>query len=68
LRDGVYGGLFHGCGFVQRFLRRLNADAYLTFSLTPQGAVDRIRMKAVSPNTDFSYDFHDLDLQRVAGD
>jgi CubicO group peptidase (beta-lactamase class C family) len=45
--------------------RRLNADAYLTFSLTPQGAVDRIRMKAVSPNTDFSYDFHDLDLQRV---
>jgi len=52
--------------FIARWTdRRLNADAYVTFSLTPQGTVERIRMKAVSPNTDFSYDFHDLDLQRV---
>jgi len=42
------------------------ADAYVTFSLTAEGAVERIRMKAVSPATDFSYDFHDLDLKRVA--
>ena len=52
--------------FIARWTdRRLNADAYVTFSLTPQGAVERIRMKAASPNTDFSYDFHDLDLERV---
>jgi hypothetical protein len=46
--------------------RQLNADAYVSFALTPEGKVDRIKMKAVSPTTDFSFDFHDLDLQRVA--
>jgi hypothetical protein len=45
--------------------RRLMADAYVTFSLSPEGRIERIRMKAVSPATDFSYDFHDLDLRRV---
>jgi CubicO group peptidase (beta-lactamase class C family) len=51
--------------FVARWTdRRLNADAYVTFSLAPDGIVDGIRMKAVSPATDFSYDFHDLDLRR----
>ncbi len=45
--------------------RRLNADAYLSFTLGADGAVEGIRMKAVSPNTDFSFDFHDLDLQKV---
>lgn len=41
--------------------RRLNADAYVSFSLDAEGKVERIRMKAVSPATDFSFDFHDLD-------
>jgi CubicO group peptidase (beta-lactamase class C family) len=45
--------------------RKLNADAYVSFSLDPIGKVERIRMKAVSPTTDFSFDFHDLDLERV---
>lgn len=45
--------------------RQLMADAYVSFTLNPQGSVERIRMKAVSPTTDFSYDFHDLDLRRV---
>lgn len=45
--------------------RKLLADAYVSFTLSPAGAVEQIRMKAVSPNTDFSYDFHDLDLKRV---
>jgi hypothetical protein len=44
--------------------RRLMADAYVSFSLNPEGVIERIRMKAVSPTTDFSYDFHDLDLVR----
>jgi hypothetical protein len=43
----------------------LLADAYVSFSMSPEGKVERIRMKAVSPATDFSYDFHDLDLTRV---
>ncbi len=52
--------------FIARWTdRRLMADAYVSFSLGPEGAVERIRMKAVSPATDFSYDFHDLDLERV---
>lgn len=52
--------------FVARWTdRRLMADAYVSFTLSPEGKVEKIRMKAVSPNTDFSYDFHDLDLRPV---
>lgn len=51
--------------FIARWTdRRLNADAYVSFALTPEGRVERIRMKAVSPTTDFSFDFHDLDPRR----
>jgi hypothetical protein len=46
--------------------RNLNADAYVSLSPSPTGEVERIRMKAVSPPTDFSFDFHDHDLVRVA--
>jgi len=45
--------------------RRLHADAYITFSLDAAGKAERVRMKAVSPATDFSFDFRDLDLRRV---
>ncbi len=52
--------------FIARWTdRQLMADAYVSFSLTPEGSIDRIAMKALSPLTDFSYDFHDLDLRRV---
>jgi CubicO group peptidase (beta-lactamase class C family) len=52
--------------FIARWTdRKLLADAYVSFTLTPEGGVERIRMKAVSPATDFSFDFHDLDLERV---
>lgn len=52
--------------FIARWTdRKLNADAYVSFSMSPQGEIERIRMKAVSPATDFSFDFHDLDLVRV---
>jgi hypothetical protein len=50
--------------FVVRWNKRtLLADAFVTFDLKPDGSVDRIRMAAVSPLTDFSFDFHDLDLR-----
>lgn len=42
--------------------RSMDADAYVTFWLNPDGSIDRVKMKAVSPLTDFSYDFHDLAL------
>ena len=55
--------------FVARWLdRSLHADAYVTFILGAAGRVEAIRMKAVSPDTDFSFDFHHLDLRRVAED
>ena len=40
----------------------LRADAFVTFSLNPDGSIDRVRMKAASPETDFSFDFQDLVL------
>jgi hypothetical protein len=43
--------------------RELRADAYVTFALNPDGSIERVRMEAVSPETDFSYDFQDLDLR-----
>jgi hypothetical protein len=43
---------------------RTGTDAYVTFILGADGNVESIRMKAVSPATDFSYDIHDLDLRR----
>jgi CubicO group peptidase (beta-lactamase class C family) len=46
--------------------RSLLADAYITFSLNPDGSIAGAKMKAVSPQTDFSFDFHDLTLQPVA--
>jgi hypothetical protein len=52
--------------FIARWTdRQLMADAYVSFTLDPEGKVERIRMKAVSPTTDFSFDFHDLDLENV---
>jgi CubicO group peptidase (beta-lactamase class C family) len=43
--------------------RELRADAYVAFALNPDGTIDQARMQAVSPETDFSFDFHDLLLK-----
>jgi CubicO group peptidase (beta-lactamase class C family) len=43
--------------------RELRADAYVTFSLNPDGTIDHAVMSAVSPATDFSFDFQDLLLK-----
>ena len=40
--------------------RELRADAYVTFALKPDGSIDQVKMAAVSPATDFSFDFQDL--------
>jgi CubicO group peptidase (beta-lactamase class C family) len=53
--------------FVARWKNRtLDADAYVTFTLKPDGSIDEVRMKAVSPLTDFSFDFQDLLFRPVA--
>ena len=46
--------------------RTLNADAWVTFALTPDGGVDQIKLAPVSPQTDFSFDFQDLLLKPAA--
>ena len=45
--------------------RELRADAFVSFALDADGRVERARMRAVSPTTDFSFDFHDLLLVPV---
>jgi CubicO group peptidase (beta-lactamase class C family) len=52
--------------FVARWRdRELRADAFVTFALNPDGSIDQARMRAVSPSTDFSFDFQDLLLKPV---
>jgi len=45
--------------------RELRADAFVTFALNPDGTIDQVKMRAVSPATDFSFDFQDLLLKPV---
>ena len=65
---GMVGDMEHWSRetFVVRWRdRELRADAYVTFTLDPDGAIVEARMKAFSPDTDFSYDFQDLLLKPV---
>ena len=51
--------------FVARWTdRELRADAFVTFALDADGNIESARMRAVSPDTDFSYDFQDLLLRK----
>lgn len=45
--------------------RELRADAFVTFALNPDGSIDQAKMQAVSPATDFSFDFQDLLLRPI---
>jgi hypothetical protein len=46
--------------FRTRWTDRNVEDAYVTFALNPDGSIERMTMKAISPLADFSYDFQDL--------
>ena len=46
--------------------RSLNADAFVNFSLDPDGKVREVRMQSISDLTDFSFDFQDLLFTPVA--
>jgi len=57
---------YKGNTFVVRWVnRRMKADAFVMFNLDPEGNPTGFKMKAISPLTDFSYDFHDLDFHRL---
>jgi CubicO group peptidase (beta-lactamase class C family) len=45
--------------------RELRADAYATFSLNPDGTVEKLRLVPESEAVDFSFDFQDLMLKPV---
>lgn len=46
-------------------IRSFHADAHLFFNADQNGNINHLKMKAISPLTDFSYDFHDLDFTKV---
>ena len=45
--------------------RSFDADAFAMFTMDSEGDATGFTMKAISPLTDFSFDFHDLDLKKV---
>ena len=47
--------------------RSLLADAFVNFSLDREGEAEGFLMEAVSPNTDFSFDFQDLEFSKEKG-
>ena len=45
--------------------RSMDADAFVSFSLDEEGKPSGFTMRPVSPLTDFSFDFQDLNFQRL---
>jgi CubicO group peptidase (beta-lactamase class C family) len=62
---GVLEHFQHDTFIVRWKERNFNADAYVTFSLNPDGSIERMRMQPISTETDFSYDFQDLTFTPV---
>jgi len=57
---------YKGNTFVVRWTNRsMDADAFVIFGLDSEGKGSTITMKAISPLTDFSYDFQHLNFERV---
>ena len=65
---GLVGDLEHWQydTFIARWRdREMRADAYVTFQLGPDGAVEQVKMAPESSEVDFSFDFQDLLLKPV---
>jgi CubicO group peptidase (beta-lactamase class C family) len=57
---------YKGNTFVVKWTdRSMDADAFANFTLDQEGKPSGFTMRAISPLTDFSYDFQDLDFHRV---
>ena len=48
--------------------RALNADAFVRFTQGFGLTVEGMTLRAVSPATDFSFDFQDLDFRKIVDD
>jgi len=53
--------------FVTKLDDQTIEPAYVTFALDPDGKVERVTMKAVSPIADFSWDYRDLNFTPAKG-
>jgi len=62
---GMVGDLQHWQydTFKAHWRERTIEDAFVTFALKPDGAIDSAKMVAVSPLADFSFDYQDLLLE-----
>jgi CubicO group peptidase (beta-lactamase class C family) len=60
---GILSHWQHDTFIVRWDERWLNADAFVNFALDADGKVREVGLQAVSPNTDFSFDFQDLILK-----
>ncbi len=57
---------YKGENFIVKWNERsFGADSHIFFDLDQKGIAKHFTMKAISPLTDFSYDFHDLDFSRM---
>ena len=64
----LHGEMFpyKGSTFIVKWTERsMDADAFVMFDLDNDGKASGMKMKAISPLTDFSFDFQDLDFKRV---
>ena len=50
---------------IQWDYKDMPCDALAMFTLDENGQAISIKMKGISPNIDFSFDFQDLDLKRI---
>jgi CubicO group peptidase (beta-lactamase class C family) len=58
--------LYKGNTFVIKWAyRSMVADAYTLFSFDETGKAIGLKLKAISPATDFSFDFQDLDFKKI---
>ena len=65
---GLAGDLifYKGQTFIAKWYdRSMDADAWVLFRPGIDGKAEGITMKAISPATDFSFDFQDLDFERI---
>jgi hypothetical protein len=57
---------YKGNTLIVRWLdRTMDADAYVMFTTDMDGKPSGMTLKAISPLTDFSFDFQDLDLKKI---
>jgi CubicO group peptidase (beta-lactamase class C family) len=64
LRGEIF--LYRDQNFIVKWNERsFGADAHIFFDVDEKGFVEHFTMRAISPLTDFSYDFHDLDFTKL---